>query len=106
VSPDSRRVGEILKSVLESEGLRHQIERQSVLEEWPSVVGTGIGEATRPRAVSDGTLFVEVRSSAWLMELNLMRHEILARLNAGREAGGGIDRIVFVLAEKGGAGEE
>ncbi|MFC1791012.1 DciA family protein [Gemmatimonadota bacterium] len=43
-------------------------------------------------------MVVEVKSSAWLMELNLMKGEILRQVNEGRTEGL-IENIVFVLAE-------
>jgi predicted nucleic acid-binding Zn ribbon protein len=49
--------------------------------------------------VSEATLFVEVRSSAWLMELDMMKDRILAKVNQGRDADVRIERLVFVLAE-------
>ncbi|HSR42267.1 MAG TPA: DUF721 domain-containing protein, partial [Longimicrobiales bacterium] len=68
---------------------------------WPEVVGEGIAEVTRARSVSDATLFVEVRSSAWMMELDMMKGRILARLNEGRDEASRIAKLVFVLAEGG-----
>jgi predicted nucleic acid-binding Zn ribbon protein len=62
-------------------------------------MGDAIAGVTRARGVRDTTLIVEVRSSAWLMELNLMKGEILRRINEGREEAP-IERIVFVLSEK------
>lgn len=93
------RVGQLLEEFLERKGVRAQVERVVVLDEWAERVGEGIARVTRPRSVSEGTLFVEVRSSAWLMELNMMKQEILARLNAGRE-GARIEKLVFVLEER------
>jgi predicted nucleic acid-binding Zn ribbon protein len=92
------RVGEILDAFLDRAGVREQLERTTALDEWPSRVGEAIARVTSPRSVSDGTLIVEVRSSAWLMELNMMRSDILRRVNEGREQAL-IDRIVFVLGE-------
>ena len=92
------RVGDLVDSFLERKGVRPQLRRQSVLEEWDEIVGEGIGRVTRARSVSDGTLFVEVRSSAWLMELDMMKEEILARLNEGRDEDAKIERLVLVLA--------
>lgn len=92
------RVGRILDEFLERRGVRVQLERTAALDDWARCVGEAIARVTRARAVSDRTLFVEVRSSAWLMELNLMKGEILGRLNEGRGEAR-IDRIVFVLAE-------
>lgn len=90
-------VGDLVDHVLARAGALEQVQRVSVLAEWDGLVGEKIAEVTRARSVSDATLFVEVRSSAWLTELNLMRHEILRRLNAGR-SDGRVERIVFVLA--------
>ena len=73
--------------------------RQSVLEMWPGLVGEAIAAVTEARSLSVGTLFVEVRSSPWLMELEMMKAEILQRLNTGREDAL-IERIVFVLGDK------
>jgi predicted nucleic acid-binding Zn ribbon protein len=71
-----------------------------VLDLWPGIVGEPLAQVTRARGVEDATLFVEVRSSAWLMELNMMRGEFLERVNA-RLADVPLERIVFVLAETG-----
>lgn len=95
------RVGELLGGLLRKWGVDREVARQGALERWEEVVGERIAGVTRPRSVSSGTLFVEVRSSAWMNELNLMRHELLRRLNAG-QAEGRVERIVFVLAEDAG----
>ena len=39
---------------------------------------------------------VGVTTSAWLMELNLMKRELLSRANAGKQAGR-IRQIIFVM---------
>ena len=96
---DPVRVGVVLDAFLDRTGVKVQLERTSALEEWPSRVGEAIARVTRPRSVSDGTLIVEVRSSAWLMELNMMKGEILRRVNDGREQAT-LERIVFVLGEQ------
>lgn len=93
------RVGDLLGELLQKWGVGREVARQGALERWPRVVGERIAGVTRARSVSAGILFVEVRSSAWMNELNLMRHELLRRLNAG-EGEGRVERIVFVLAER------
>jgi predicted nucleic acid-binding Zn ribbon protein len=107
--PGVARVGEVLARLIRKLGIEGELAGQGALERWDEVVGERIADVTRPRAVSRGTLFVEVRSSAWLSELNLMRRDIMARLNAGAGEGGRIEKIVFVLGEGpsgGGGGEE
>jgi len=92
------RVGLVVERLLEASGVAEQVRRQSALEVWPALVGEAIAAVTHARSLSEGTLFVEVRSSAWLMELELMKSEILRRMNAGLE-GASLDRIVFVLGQ-------
>lgn len=92
------RVGDLLGGLLEGRGLREQLERTSALERWPEVVGERIAEVTHPLRVHDTVLIVEVRTSAWLMELNFLRKDILSRLNGDRSEGR-IEKLVFVQAE-------
>lgn len=91
-------LGEALGEFLEGSVLGERIEEASVVPEWEERVGEAIARVTKPTRVSHGTLFVSVRSSAWLMELNMMRGEILRRLNAGRQKGR-IDQIRFFMGE-------
>ena len=94
------KVGSFLTQFLERQGVKEQVERVSVLEEWAERVGPKIAEVTRARSVAERTLFVEVRSSAWLMELNMMKGRILARDTEGRPDSP-LDKLVFVLSQDG-----
>lgn len=87
-------LGELLPDFLRKHGLEGEVEAQEALARWGEVVGPAIARVARPTGISRGVLFVDVRSSVWMSELNLMRRDILARLNAGR-GGGRIRRIVF-----------
>jgi len=93
------RVGDLLGGFLRKAGLREAVLRADAVEEWEERVGEAIGRVTRAQGVRGTTLVVEVKSSPWLMELNLMKEEILRKVNEGR-AEGLIERIVFVLAEQ------
>lgn len=88
----------MLQGVLEKHGVDKQIERLGVLELWPDIVGDQLARVTRAKGVEESALFVEVRSSAWLNELSMMKEDFLERVNA-RLGEAAIDRIVFVLAE-------
>ncbi|MDH5760749.1 MAG: DUF721 domain-containing protein [Gemmatimonadota bacterium] len=92
------KVGDVLGGILDRHGVTDQIERIRVLDLWPEIVGEALAEVTRARGVSDTTLFVEVRTSPWLMELNMMKGEVLNRVNA-RISDAPLEQIVFVLAE-------
>jgi len=93
------RVGDLLGDLLERQGLATQIRRMGALDAWKEAVGEKIARVTRARAVAASTLFVEVRSSAWLNELSLMKDALLERVNAALEKDGAIDRIVLTLME-------
>lgn len=93
------KVGDLLGGYLQKTGLREGVLRADLVEEWEDRVGEAIGKVTRAQGVRDRTMIVEVRSSAWLMELNLMKDEILRKVNEGRKEGL-IERIVFVLSEQ------
>lgn len=92
------KLGKVLEDVLEQHGLQEQVKRMEVLDLWPEIVGGHIAAVTRAKGVSDATLFVEVRTSAWLMELNMMKGALLERVNE-HVSETPLDRIVFVLAE-------
>ena len=93
------KLGDALQSYLRESGLDERVEEATILPEWAERVGGAIAGVTRPLRVSRGTLFVAVRTSAWLMELRLMERDILRRLNEGRERGR-IERIRFVMADE------
>lgn len=99
-----RPLGEALAGFLDRSGIGERIEAASVIPEWEERVGRQIAAVTTPLRVSGGTLFVAVRSSAWLMELKLKEREILRRLNAGRERGR-TRQIRFVMGEDQGGTE-
>jgi predicted nucleic acid-binding Zn ribbon protein len=90
-------VGELLPAYLKRQGLSAKVEAASVFPEWEQLVGPGIAAVAQPYRVSDGVLFVTVTTSAWLMELNMMKGELMRRLNAGKREGR-IEQVVFLLA--------
>ena len=92
------KVSEVLGGFLKKSGLRESVLRAGAVDEWDDRVGEAIARVTRAQGVREATLIVEVRSSSWLMELNLMKEEILRRVNEGRTEAL-IAKIVFVLAE-------
>lgn len=91
-------LGDLLSKVLANPTLQAGLARAQMVDEWAERVGPRIAAVSDVQSFSGGTLFVEVRSSAWLMELEMMKREILERLNRGRTQGP-IDRIVFVQAQ-------
>jgi len=91
-------LGEALGDFLRKHDLEQEVAGQAALVRWEEVVGGRIARVTRPTGIARGILYVDVASSPWMSELTLMRHDILARLNAGRKEGR-VERIIFRLAE-------
>ena len=84
--------------MLEKYGVRESVERLEVLQEWSDIVGDPLSEVTRVRGVDNKTLLIEVRSSAWMTELQVLKNDVLNRVNERFEAVV-FEKIVFVLAE-------
>ncbi len=77
------RLGDALSRYLETTRLGARVEQARIIPEWEQLVGAQIAGVTRPLSIArDGTLFVAVRSHAWMSELSLMERPLLARLNA------------------------
>jgi predicted nucleic acid-binding Zn ribbon protein len=91
------KIEEVLGELLGETALGERVAEAEVVAEWNERVGEAIAAVTIPMRVSRGTLVVGVRSSAWLMELQMMERQILRQLNRGRTRGR-ISRIRFVMA--------
>lgn len=89
----------MLARFLDRTGMAPRVEAAAVIPEWADRVGPAIAAVTQPLRVSDGTLVVAVSTSAWMMELNLMKAELMRHLNAGKaaDAPGRIKGIAFVM---------
>ncbi len=78
-----RPIGEAITSFLERSGISRRVEQASVIPEWPELVGPQIAQVTEPLSIArDGTLFVAVKTSAWMNELSLLEPQLLASINA------------------------
>ena len=76
-------VGNIVGAFLKDSKLADRVEQASVVPVWDLLVGKQIANVTKPISVtSDGTLFIAVKTNAWMTELSLMEPQILRALNA------------------------
>jgi predicted nucleic acid-binding Zn ribbon protein len=81
--PIATALGDVLANVLARSGFAERVEQASVIPEWPTLVGPTIAEVTEPLSIAaDGTLFVAVKTNAWMNELSLLEPELLRALNA------------------------
>jgi len=76
-------LGNVVGAFLKQSKLEARVEMASVVPEWELLVGKQIAKVTQPISVTaDGTLFVAVKTNAWMTELSLMEPQLLRALNA------------------------
>ena len=75
-------VAALLDGALRGVGLGKRLEEYQAVEAWADVVGDVVAEHAAATTIREGTLFVDVDSSVWMQELQLLRGEIIERLNA------------------------
>jgi predicted nucleic acid-binding Zn ribbon protein len=81
--PKPQKIGDALASFLAESGLAERVEQAGVVPEWAALVGPQIATVTEPLMIArDGTLFVAVRTNAWMNELSLLEPQLLVALNA------------------------
>ena len=98
-----RSASDAIRAALSFHGITDQVRAQSVLTEWTELVGPKIASRTRPWGVSERVLVIEVASSAWLHELNLLKAQILKGLVERLGEPKLFDDLKFKLAGRSGA---
>ena len=96
------KIGKILSELLHNLGLDKRIEEYHAFLSWDRVVGEKIAGISRPKGVRDGRLLVEVRGSVWMSEINMIKRDILAKLNEGKKRGRLRDIVLVQWREKNG----
>lgn len=76
-------VHEALDGWIRRKGLSREFLQYSVWLRWSELVGEHLARRTQPHTLDGDTLVVRVASSAWLNELNFMKHDLLRSINAG-----------------------
>lgn len=74
------RASDAVTAALAFHGISDEVRAGRVLTEWSELVGPKIAQRTRPDGVIDRLLWIEVATSAWLHELNLLRPQLLKGL--------------------------
>jgi len=94
----TRTASDAVADALAHRGITDEVRAGRVLTEWAELVGPKIAQRTRPDGVTDRMLWVEVASSAWLHELNLLRPQLLHSLRERLGEPALFDELRFRLA--------
>jgi predicted nucleic acid-binding Zn ribbon protein len=80
------KIADALSAYLKEAGLDARMVQAAVVPEWAELVGRDIAAVTEPLFVTpDGSLFVAVRTNAWMTELQLMEPQLVRALNTDSE---------------------
>ena len=77
---DPKPASTSLEEVLNNFGWQHQIAEAELFAKWADVVGDLNAANSTPENLSQGTLTVRCKTTAWATQLKLMQHEILAKI--------------------------
>jgi hypothetical protein len=69
-----------VRSALDFHGISDEIRAGRLITEWTELVGPKIAQRTRADGIFDRILWIEVATSAWLHELNLLRTQLVTGL--------------------------
>jgi len=62
-------------------GLSDKMNDQRILELWSEVVGRKIASAAKVTRVDNGTVYIETKSSTWMVELTIRKEKLINQLN-------------------------
>ncbi len=95
---ETQPAAQAIFKALQHHGIAEQVRGQRVLTEWSELVGPKVAARTRPEGISDRVLWVEVVSSAWLHELNMLKAQLLKGLIERMGEPRVLDDVRFKLA--------
>ncbi len=77
----AERVGSLLKQVLGEQGMDERLNRYQAWLIWDQVVGKQIAARARPLRFRQGVLEVQVDHPVWMQQLQMLKSQILEKLN-------------------------
>jgi predicted nucleic acid-binding Zn ribbon protein len=77
-----QQIGGTIQDLLANLDTGGHFELVRLIRLWPQVVGDTIARRTQVSSLKFHTAVVKVSTAMWIQELNLMRPQILSRLNA------------------------
>ncbi len=76
-----QKINTVIKETVYSLQLEKRLNQYKLMSKWEEVVGKNIARNATPSYIRANTLYVETSSSAWAQELNLIKKELIRKLN-------------------------
>ena len=80
-SSSIRTVGTAIRDLLENLGISRKIREYDAVLRWNEVVGERIAHVTEAVKIEKGVLIVRVQNGPWRNELNLLKNDVIEKLN-------------------------
>ena len=78
---DSQHIKDIVRQVLNQNGVNRSLAEHSVIDSWEDIVGIRINKSTDNIYINNRILFVKIRSAIAKNELNLIKTALVEKIN-------------------------
>ncbi len=75
-----QHIGGALNAMFRDLGFDKKLDQVRAVEMWAEIVGENIAQVARAERVSDGILYVKVKSMTWRTELLFQKRKILEKI--------------------------
>ncbi|MEL6671926.1 MAG: DUF721 domain-containing protein [Bacteroidota bacterium] len=74
-------LGDAIKAFLDKHGLKEEVDIQSIIRDWESLMGAPIAQNTEKMWFNKGIMYIRMSSPIWKNELHLARTKIKEMIN-------------------------
>ena len=78
---DPLKLNSVLDEIVAKRDWKQGIAEGSLFTEWANLVGAELGEHSTPLSLVDGLLIIQTTSTAWAVQLNTMKPELLKTIS-------------------------
>ena len=80
-SRSAEELGSVINKIVSDSDIGKKIKKFNIFNHWPDIVGSDIGNKTKPEKLLRQTLYISVTSSTWANELSLMSGQLIKKIN-------------------------
>ena len=77
----AEELGSVINKIVSDSDIGKKIKKFNIFNHWSDIVGSEIGNKTKPEKLLRQTLYISVTSSTWANELSLMSGQLIKKIN-------------------------
>jgi predicted nucleic acid-binding Zn ribbon protein len=77
----AEELGSVINKIVSDSDIGKKIKKFNIFNHWSDIVGSDIGNKTKPEKLLRQTLYISVTSSTWANELSMMAPQLIGRIN-------------------------